>query len=146
MDMFLLVRWAVANFVIGNCDAHGKNLALLHDREGLRLAPFYDLASTLVYKGLSRKLAMAIGGERRVSYVRTRHWERFAAGIQVPFRAVRSDALGLADAIEDALPRVRERLMTRYGPQSMFAKIPQLVAKQVVRLRTSLKAPRTVVA
>ena len=45
----LLLSVAFFNYVIGNGDAHGGNLGLLHEAAGLRLAPFYDLASTVVY-------------------------------------------------------------------------------------------------
>jgi serine/threonine-protein kinase HipA len=141
-EIFLLVRWAVANFVIGNCDAHGKNIALLYTADGLRLAPFYDLASTAVYKDLSSKLAMRIGGEYRLDYIRTRHWERFSKEIDVPFRAVRSAALGLADAIEDALPRTTVRLIERYDRQQIFHDVARVVEQQVRRLRAQLTTPK----
>jgi serine/threonine-protein kinase HipA len=139
-EILLLVRWAIANFVIGNCDAHGKNVALLYAADGLRLAPFYDLASTLVYPRthLRPKLAMAIGGEYRIRYIYDRHWERFARDIAVPFRAVRSDALGLADAIEDALPRTRVGLIERHGDQPVFKTITRVVTDQIARLRANL--------
>lgn len=40
---------AFCNYVLGNGDAHGKNFALLFDRDGMSLAPLYDIASTAVY-------------------------------------------------------------------------------------------------
>lgn len=45
----LLLSAAFFNYAIGNGDAHGGNFGLLHDSGGTRLAPFYDLASTVVY-------------------------------------------------------------------------------------------------
>ncbi|MBI2162364.1 MAG: HipA domain-containing protein, partial [Candidatus Rokubacteria bacterium] len=45
-----LLRAVTINVLIGNGDAHGKNFSLLHDASGsLRLAPLYDLLSTLAY-------------------------------------------------------------------------------------------------
>ena len=42
-----LLDWEVFNALIGNADAHAKNLPLLCDRDGrLRLAPLYDLVPT----------------------------------------------------------------------------------------------------
>jgi serine/threonine-protein kinase HipA len=45
----LLLSVAFFNYVIGNGDAHGGNFGLLHEHAGSRLAPFYDLSSTVVY-------------------------------------------------------------------------------------------------
>ena len=38
-----VLRWMIFNYLIGNTDAHGKNLAFIVGREGMALAPFYDL-------------------------------------------------------------------------------------------------------
>jgi serine/threonine-protein kinase HipA len=54
-----LLRAVTLNVIIGNGDAHAKNFSLLHDRGGaLRLAPLYDLLSTLTYG--DNRLAMYI--------------------------------------------------------------------------------------
>lgn len=56
------------NVLIGNGDAHGKNFSLLHDASGsLRLAPLYDLLSTLAYG--DDRLAMYIDNVRRTNRV-----------------------------------------------------------------------------
>ena len=55
---------AVFNYLIGNADAHGKNVSFLHEGAGrVRLAPLYDLVSTAAYPDLDLALAMAIGDE-----------------------------------------------------------------------------------
>jgi serine/threonine-protein kinase HipA len=56
-----LLRWALFQFLIGNCDAHGKNFSFFVRREGLEPAPWYDLLSVLQYPGLDHDLAMAWG-------------------------------------------------------------------------------------
>src|SRR3974390_58056 len=48
------------NIVIGNHDAHAKNISLLHPPQGIRLAPFYDILSTQVYPDLDHEFAMSI--------------------------------------------------------------------------------------
>jgi serine/threonine-protein kinase HipA len=56
------------NVLIGNGDAHAKNFSLLHKRSGaLRLAPLYDLMSTLWYG--DDRLAMHIDDVRRTNRV-----------------------------------------------------------------------------
>lgn len=44
-----IFEWLVLNVLIGNGDAHLKNLSFLVTHEGIRPAPFYDLLSTAVY-------------------------------------------------------------------------------------------------
>jgi serine/threonine-protein kinase HipA len=63
-----LLRAVTLNVVIGNGDAHAKNFSLLHDRGGaLRLAPLYDLLSTLMYS--DDRLAMYIDNVHRTNRV-----------------------------------------------------------------------------
>lgn len=44
-----LFSWLVFNLLTGNGDAHLKNLSFLVDRDGIRLAPHYDLVSTATW-------------------------------------------------------------------------------------------------
>ncbi len=44
-----IFRWSVFNVLIGNADAHLKNLSFFSRSSGYQLAPFYDLVSTVVY-------------------------------------------------------------------------------------------------
>lgn len=77
-DRLELISWAIFNFLIGNADAHAKNLSLLISPEGISLAPFYDLMSTVVYRELTSSLALKIGGEDRPDWIQERHWKTFA--------------------------------------------------------------------
>ena len=81
-----LLEGVLFNALIGNNDAHAKNFALLYWPWGLALAPFYDLVSTIVYEGLSPRMAMKIGGKYEFDELYPRHWERFAkeAGLGAP--------------------------------------------------------------
>lgn len=44
-----LFGWLVFNVLVGNSDAHLKNLSFLVSYEGVQLAPFYDLLSVATY-------------------------------------------------------------------------------------------------
>lgn len=44
-----LFSWLVFNILVGNSDAHLKNLSFLVSHEGVQLAPFYDLLSVATY-------------------------------------------------------------------------------------------------
>jgi len=77
-DRLEIISWAIFNYLVGNADAHAKNLSLLITPEGISLAPFYDLISTVVYRGLILNLALKIGGENRPDWIQERHWKAFA--------------------------------------------------------------------
>ena len=77
-DRLQLISWAIFNYLMGNADAHAKNLSLLITSEGISLAPFYDLISTAVYQDLTVNLALKIGGEDRPEWIKERHWAKFA--------------------------------------------------------------------
>jgi serine/threonine-protein kinase HipA len=59
-----LARIVTFTVLIGNADAHGKNLALLHpDPESIALSPLYDTVPTLLWPQLRKEAAMAVGGQ-----------------------------------------------------------------------------------
>ncbi|HXP28914.1 MAG TPA: HipA domain-containing protein [Solirubrobacteraceae bacterium] len=79
LDRIAAAKAAVFNFLIGNADAHAKNIALLYTREGVRLAPLYDLVSTACYPDLSTELAMGIGDELDPNAITSMNWADLAA-------------------------------------------------------------------
>ena len=83
VDRMHLIRWVLFNFLIGNRDAHAKNLAIVFREGRPYLAPFYDLVCTQVYPDLVSKMSMKVGGEIHPDWVLRRHWEKFAREIEV---------------------------------------------------------------
>jgi serine/threonine-protein kinase HipA len=58
-----LLAAATFTVTIGNADAHGKNLALLHPTaETVELAPLYDTVPTVLWPKLRTRGAMSVGG------------------------------------------------------------------------------------
>jgi serine/threonine-protein kinase HipA len=77
LDVNAFIKAVLTSFLLGNSDAHGKNFALLYDPvAGVRLAPLYDVVSTVVYPDLTQRMAMAIGGEEDPREVDLASWER----------------------------------------------------------------------
>src|ERR1700730_6154236 len=60
VDAWRLFRRVLVCFLTGNTDAHLKNFAMFHTRDGLRLTPAYDLVSAALYPEY-RTWALAIG-------------------------------------------------------------------------------------
>lgn len=103
-DVLSLLNWVVFNYLIGNSDAHGKNISLLLLPEGPVLAPFYDLISTRIYAhyGLASGLAMKIGGASDPDSLQKKHWEQFAEEVGIKPRLVLNRIADLAKRIEDS--------------------------------------------
>ncbi len=103
-DLRTFARAIALNWIVGGTDAHAKNFSLLIGAGGrASLAPLYDLASALPYPGHYAprlKLAMKVGGESRLGYVRIRHWERFAAAVGLPPHEV----LGICESVATEAP------------------------------------------
>lgn len=74
-----VIRWIVFNYMIGNTDAHAKNISFFLDHQGLRLAPFYDLVSGTIY-GL-KDMALFIGDEEEINLVSANDWIKLCQSI-----------------------------------------------------------------
>lgn len=112
-----LVEVMTMTVALGNADAHGKNLSfLLPPRGRLRLAPLYDVVSTIQYaevagdlvpRQVSRQLAMAIDGHWSIDEITRDHLVAEGAGwhvaTQVP-ATVDNILQRLPAAVESAAP------------------------------------------
>ena len=66
-----LLDIVILNVLVGNADAHAKNLSLLHAVGGqVRLAPAYDVMATLHYPGVSTIPGMFVNGVQDISGIR----------------------------------------------------------------------------
>lgn len=92
------------NYLIGNCDAHLKNFALLRDASWseLRLAPAYDLICTSRYSGLSRRMAMSIGQAHTLDDVTAKSFEQLAESMRLPLGRTMARLGKLAESAENA--------------------------------------------
>jgi len=78
LDRLAGAQAAVFHFLVGNADAHAKNISLLHVRDGVRLAPLYDVVSTAVYPELSAELSLSVGDELDPDAITWIHWSDLA--------------------------------------------------------------------
>ncbi|MFW6235463.1 MAG: HipA domain-containing protein, partial [Desulfovibrionales bacterium] len=87
-DLLRITEWMFFNVLVGNADAHAKNLSLLYRQKAPSLAPSYDLLCTTIYEGLSQRMAMKVGGENRPAWIMKRHWVRLAEEAGVKSRII----------------------------------------------------------
>lgn len=92
--------------LIGNADAHGKNLALLHPApERVRLAPLYDTVPTALWPRLRREAAMSIGAQVLLADVTMRDILREARAWRHPEDRAHEAALSTVAAVTEGIER-----------------------------------------
>jgi serine/threonine-protein kinase HipA len=96
IDLKLLLDAVIFNYLIGNCDAHGKNFSLLYRDGEVRLAPLYDFICTLHYPELSADMAMKIGGVKSSDSLNMAAWNNFAQEAQLDPAMVRREVVEIA--------------------------------------------------
>ena len=133
-DRLNLISWAIFNYLVGNADAHAKNLSLLIARKGVALAPFYDLVSTAAYHELTDKLALRIGGENRPEWIRKRHWAGLAEISGTNPRIVWLQIEKLAGTIGRRAQDTVAALALEKGESEVIEKILAVIAARVTLL------------
>lgn len=139
LDKKVLIQWAVFNVLIGNCDAHAKNLSMLITKEDYRLAPLYDLLSTAAYSSLSAKLAMKIGGEDRPEWILHQHWERLAEDAGVGAKAALAICREMSETLPDAASQLAKEFTAQYGGKEIIAKICKNISSLSKRMLAGIK-------
>lgn len=140
IDIKAMLKWVVFNYLIGNADAHGKNVSLLFMKEGPVLAPFYDLMSTSVYEGLTPRLAMKIGGEDRPDWVIERRWEQFARDIGVGYKMVRQVLLEMSKKITTEANTLKEGFSMQHGECELIEQIITVIEKRAGKVNKAVAA------
>ena len=77
------LKYVIFNFIIGNCDAHGKNYSLLYEKGSSKLSPIYDAICTLVYPSLTKKMSMKIGKHCEILKVTKQDFVELATSINL---------------------------------------------------------------
>lgn len=114
-----LFGWLVFNVLVGNSDAHLKNLSFLVSHEGVQLAPFYDLLSVASYDTAAfdksgwpahTQLAWPLLGER--------HFSAISRGLLLEAGAVLNLAKGTAERL---LENLRQRVVQQ--AEALYAEV-----------------------
>lgn len=104
-DLLQFQRWVMFNYLIGNADAHAKNISLLVDEKGYRLAPFYDLLCVRAYG--DDGLALFIGDEETFDAVGAHSWEAFCTDCGFGFLPTLAELRRMALALLPAWRKVQ---------------------------------------
>ncbi len=127
VDLERMVNAVIFNYLIGNCDAHGKNFSFLY-LDGVQLAPLYDLICTLCYEELDKKMAMKLGGEYNINKISMQNFDKLAEEIQFAKPALRKRIVELADKVLLALPSIE----IEYSRQEKVAALIEARARDLL--------------
>ena len=104
-----LLRQIALHIVVGNCDAHGKNISFLHNGDGtIRLSPIYDVMSTEYYRlvnkhAMSTTLGLFINGKRSIEAVTFEDMAYEARSWKMRERTIKSVLFEIVDRLPDAV-------------------------------------------
>ena len=130
-DIIQLIRWTMFTLIIGNCDAHAKNLSLLiHENGHYTLAPFYDILSTIVYSDHSKELAMKVGGDYYFKNTEKYRWENFAKDIQIAPKLIQQISLELCSSIKKHIFEVTRQTQEKWGQTETVHRIKNIAIQQ----------------
>lgn len=102
-----LFRRILACLLTGNTDAHFKNFAMLHARDGLRLTPGYDLVAAANYG--YRTIALGIGGAANLTLgnLQPKHMATLGAGFGLGDPAILSAVEDLGERMPAAIAAIK---------------------------------------
>jgi serine/threonine-protein kinase HipA len=139
-DIEQLLKWVAFNIVIGNADAHGKNLSMLWGSDGIRLAPFYDMLSTGIYgKYHDAGYAMSIGRQFDANKLERGDWKTLAEYLDINIRLLDQINKEMLDIIRPAAHSTAERFKETYGDNRTVDKIVAEIEMRAVMLKRAVQ-------
>jgi serine/threonine-protein kinase HipA len=115
-DMLAFQRWVMFNYLVGNADAHAKNLSVLISagQPGYQLAPFYDLLCVRAYGDTG--LALFIGDEDTFDVVGLHSWEAFCQDCGFAVKETLQQLHAMAVGLLPAWHKVRTKIDQQNQP------------------------------
>ena len=112
VDTLKLWDICVFNYLIGNTDNHIKNLSLLYseDLKSVRLAPAYDIVSTMIYKSSTENMALSIGGLCNINEITRIAFEKAASQVGIGSKMAMKRLDAMVNGFVDAMNQAKEEL------------------------------------
>lgn len=99
-----LIKWVCVNLILGNSDAHGKNVSFFISKDGIDLAPFYDIVNISLYKDkYEQDLAMGIDEEFCIEKLKPYDFQEFYKTININKKLFVKEYITISKIIIDTL-------------------------------------------
>lgn len=135
VERLKLLRWVIFQVLIGNTDAHAKNLTFFNHLGGLRIAPAYDMVSGLIYaeSPIEDTFAMAIGDAFTVGELSTYEWVNMAELCELPPALVQKELTALSQRALAELEATCQNTLAEGAVPTMVAQVAAIVQKEAGR-------------
>ena len=107
-DLLNFQRWVMFNYLIGNADAHAKNISILISDKGYKVADFYDLLCVRAYGDDS--LALYIGDQETFDSVGAHSWKEMCEDCGFSSAPTLKELRAMANALMPAWTRVLKNI------------------------------------
>ena len=139
VDLLKLLDAVIFNLIAGNADAHGKNFSIVHDEAGPRLAPLYDLLSTVAWPELSTAMAMRIGRRSTLETMDIDGWTRFAADAGLGLPLVLRRVGEISGRVKARTAETADALMRPGFDSGTLSDLAEMVAGRAERCARSVR-------
>jgi len=137
LDRLAGARSAVFNFLVGNADAHAKNISLIHNRDGVHLAPLYDVVCTAAYPELDKHLALSIGDELNPDVISSIHFADLAGDFSLSVRGFERERQDLGDHVANQAPLLRDEALEQGWHHPCIDSILEVIVSRLPRVAGS---------
>lgn len=127
-EAYRLMRRILACLLVGNTDAHLKNFAMFHKRDGLRLTPAYDLVAGAIYPEY-QTIALPLAGARdvKIGLLQPKHLIGMGRGFGVDDDIVVAAVDRLGELLPEALAAIAS---SDVGSKSLHDKLQTNMEKR----------------
>lgn len=142
-DRQRLLRWVIFQALVGNSDAHAKNLSFFSSYGGLALAPAYDLVSVLALptEAIELQWAMAIGDAFDLESLNAEEWLEFEITCGVLLRFVNKELVQMCRRVLKVVEEVARQCIEEGADADTADAIVKLINKRAEPLIASLRIP-----
>jgi serine/threonine-protein kinase HipA len=133
LDRLAGAQAAVFHYLLGNADAHAKNISLIHSADGVHLAPLYDVLCTAAYPDLDTDLALSIGDELDPDSITSIHFADLADDFSLNATAFEHARRDLGERIVIQAKLLREEALEEGWHDPCIERILEVIAARLPR-------------
>jgi len=131
-----LLRWVIFQVLVGNTDAHAKNVSFFAGPEGLSVAPAYDVVCAQAYgTRFDPTLALAIGDAFDPADLSPYEWANFAQSCRLQPRLVARELETLSLRVLAALDGILGEALALGAPAALLEAMRETIVGQCTRHR-----------
>ncbi|MGH2878591.1 MAG: type II toxin-antitoxin system HipA family toxin [Solirubrobacteraceae bacterium] len=124
----------VFHYLVGNADAHAKNVSFLYGDDGFRLAPLYDVVCTAAYSDLDTGLALGIGDEFDPEKIMSIHWADLAEDLGLSATAFQRARGQLVERVVEQASVLHEQASRDGWHHECLDRILDVIAERALRI------------